>query len=499
MGSASSKHRALEDWEDKDESSFPWLEPRGLKVGHATDVRRAYRLTRDVLGEGRTSIVWVGVDRLSGTHVAVKMISKRIVTAMKGEEHRASEIEILLALQRSEASKQSDGNSDSCAAAATTPASSNGSINTTSSTTAAATNSGATSSTETTGSLPSFADPACPASSGSSDTAADARDPASVPACPGVLPVLGTFEDTRFLFLVTPLVTGGDLLSHIASRPKFSERHASVIVRNLLKTLAHLHSKGIAHLDVNPTNILFPGTSSKLLHLVDFGSAMRIPPEGAASPSPGTTPFFAAPEVSQKRVFAQAADMWSLGAVLFLMVGGVHPSVAVGKVATSAEQVHGNATWLRLQAGDVEGLPDDPSSELLEFLTRLLTPNRSERMTAIDALSHPWISSSACKLRLSPLQTSVRNCKEYVSRRTAGCIGSGVVSCSTPKLYEQDARKGAGTAALESISKKNSLGSDAGIEGFSGQMGRLVVDTTLDLEPMKKKELKWKSVDSEQI
>ncbi|CAI5527608.1 unnamed protein product [Closterium sp. Naga37s-1] len=95
MGSASSKHRALEDWEDKDESSFPWLEPRGLKIGHATDVRRAYRLTRDVLGEGRTSIVWVGVDRSNGTHVAVKMLSKRIVTAMKGEEHRANVTPVL--------------------------------------------------------------------------------------------------------------------------------------------------------------------------------------------------------------------------------------------------------------------------------------------------------------------------------------------------------------------------------------------------------------------
>ncbi|GJP41783.1 hypothetical protein CLOM_g1429 [Closterium sp. NIES-68] len=435
----------------------------------------------------------VGVDKLSGVHVAVKMLSKRIVTAMKGEGHRASEIEILLALQRGDAGKQSDETKESCTSATTT---SDTTATTTSSTSSSTTiNSGSTCSTGIAGSVPGSTATASSAAD-SSNPASDSHAPASIPSCPGVLPVLGTFEDNRFLFLVSPLMAGGDLLSHIASRPKFSERHASAIVRHVLKTLACLHSKGIAHLDINPNNILFPSTPSKHPHLVDFGSAIIIPPEGATSPSPGTAPFFAAPEVSQKRVFTQAADMWSLGAVLFLMVGGVPPKTAVGKAAACSQQVHGNASWLRLQAGDVEGLPDDPSPELLDFLPKLLTPNRSERIKAHEALSHPWVSTPACKLRQSVLQTAVRNCKEYVSRRAAGCIGSGVVSCSTPRVYEQDARKGAGATASDSINRKIGLhGTDVGVGG-SGHPGLVVVDGALDLEPVRKKELKWKSVGS---
>jgi calcium-dependent protein kinase len=192
------------------------------------------------------------------------------------------------------------------------------------------------------------------------------------------------FEDEKQVHLVFELCTGGELFEPIANQSfRFTERQAARLVRKMLEAVKYCHDRNIVHRDLKPENMLLSnGGVDSDLKVIDFGLATHIRIGEALTRHVGT-PYYIAPEVLDKK-YGKPCDLWSLGVITFTVLCGFPPFWG----DTERE------IYSRIRRGfyAFEG-PDwarrSPHSK--DFIQKLLTMNPKRRMTADEALVHPWI------------------------------------------------------------------------------------------------------------
>jgi serine/threonine protein kinase len=137
-----------------------------------------------------------------------------------------------------------------------------------------------------------------------------------------IVKVIGIVYQRNYVFVILELCEGGDLLDYIHSNALRPPRRLLSYFYQLLCAVGHLHDRGIAHLDIKPENVLL--SSDQTIKLADFGCC-EAPPKFDRGNARGT-PKYAAPEIlSTPRQDNRAADIWSLGVVLFTMATGTLP------------------------------------------------------------------------------------------------------------------------------------------------------------------------------
>ncbi|PUZ62414.1 hypothetical protein GQ55_4G355800 [Panicum hallii var. hallii] len=141
---------------------------------------------------------------------------------------------------------------------------------------------------------------------------------------PNVVDLKAVYEDEDSVHLVMELCAGGELFHRLEERGFFSEHEAAVLFRYLMEVVAHCHSKGIVHRDLKPENVLLVSKSpSSPIKLADFGLATYIQPGRSLSGMVGS-PFYIAPEVLSGG-YNEAADVWSAGVILYILLSGIPP------------------------------------------------------------------------------------------------------------------------------------------------------------------------------
>ncbi|CAI7800154.1 unnamed protein product [Closterium sp. NIES-53] len=204
---------------------------------------------------------------------------------------------------------------------------------------------------------------------------------------PYIVTLKEALEDKTAIHLIMELCPGGDLFEQIKSRAQLSEPEAASIVRQLLEALIHSHSLGILHRDVKPENILLCSpTSCSSIKLIDFGVATVLP-EGALCNEAAGTPEYMAPEVYDEK-YGFGADVWGAGVSLYVMLSGIPPfwestNRSLEQAIRSKKVSFKHWKWV------------DVSAEAKELITRMLEKDPSKRITAQEALEHPWITKLA--------------------------------------------------------------------------------------------------------
>jgi serine/threonine protein kinase len=193
-------------------------------------------------------------------------------------------------------------------------------------------------------------------------------------------------EDDRFVYIVLELLTGGLLLPRIADAeqyyPKYDERDAGHVIASMIRALAYCHAIGVAHRDVKPENVLFVCEGmSKGLKVTDFGLAH-------CGDRPCTdlcgTPLYVAPEVLMRQPFGCTADMWSVGVIAHILLVG-YPPFDDDDIVQLINKVKFKPVRLRGPEWKI------PTNDAKDFVRRLLVRDPGARMTAVDALEHPWM------------------------------------------------------------------------------------------------------------
>lgn len=230
------------------------------------------------------------------------------------------------------------------------------------------------------------------------------------------------FETRNELMIITELCTGKELFERISARGSYKERDAANVFAQLLEGISYMHSKGIVHCDLKPDNFLFKekGEQSKI-KIIDFGMSKRLPRRQKLNALCGT-PYYTAPEILQRK-YNHAADMWSLGVVLFVMIFGyppfyVDPSLYGRK---ENEQIYkkikkGFKPIVKQGYGSHFPKAIPVSEEVRDFIKHLLVTNPKDRLTAQEALDHVWIRNRAENTNELPIsvvkgiQAFRRNC-----------------------------------------------------------------------------------------
>lgn len=230
---------------------------------------------------------------------------------------------------------------------------------------------------------------------------------------PHVVRILGYEKDTWQHYLVLQACEGGELFDRIADHV-FTEEEAANAVEQVLLGLKACHDAGVCHRDMKPENVLY-GTrapDSKLL-ITDFGLSCRYK-QGKKSITDwcGTTPYMA-PEVficsKQKTPYGCECDLWSTGVLVYILLTGYMPFD--GDEATTEKNVcAGKYSMSPSVIGNISDAAKD-------FLKRLLEVDPDKRMTAEQAMAHPWITEKHTRAS-EPVNQEVANRLKKFAKQT---------------------------------------------------------------------------------
>lgn len=195
------------------------------------------------------------------------------------------------------------------------------------------------------------------------------------------------YEDNDNVYIVMELCEGGELLDRILSRGgKYTEDDAKAVMIQILNVVAFCHLQGVVHRDLKPENFLFTTEDeNSVLKAIDFGLSDFVKPDERLNDIVGSA-YYVAPEVLH-RSYSTEADVWSIGVIAYILLCGSRPFWArtesgIFRAVLKADPSFDEAPWPSL------------SSEARDFVKRLLNKDPRKRMTASQALSHPWIKNS---------------------------------------------------------------------------------------------------------
>ncbi|XP_073296232.1 CDPK-related kinase 5-like isoform X1 [Primulina huaijiensis] len=192
------------------------------------------------------------------------------------------------------------------------------------------------------------------------------------------------YEDHDNVYVVMELCEGGELLDRILSRGgKYSEDDAKTVMMQILNVVSFCHLQGVVHRDLKPENFLFTSKDeNSLLKAIDFGLSDFVKPDERLNDIVGSA-YYVAPEVLH-RSYSTEADVWSIGVIAYILLCGSRPFWArtesgIFRAVVKAEPTYDEQPWPTL------------SSEAKDFVRRLLNKDPRKRMTAAQAMCHPWI------------------------------------------------------------------------------------------------------------
>jgi len=202
---------------------------------------------------------------------------------------------------------------------------------------------------------------------------------------PNIINLISDLVTNTDVYLITELVSGGDLFEAIARCTDFSERDIRLMTRNLASALAYLHGLDIVHRDVKPENLLVEyDINGHVLHLklADFGLSQKV--NEPLYMVCGTLAYVS-PEILTEEGYGVKIDIWAAGVILYILLCGFPPFENKNNFEEGLFNDILNETY-----SFPEPYWDDVSEEAKDLVCSMLQSNPSLRFSAEDVLDHPW-------------------------------------------------------------------------------------------------------------
>ena len=207
---------------------------------------------------------------------------------------------------------------------------------------------------------------------------------------PNIVKLYEYFDEEYFFHIVTEFCGGGELFDRVIQNGRINEADVVRYMKTMISSINHLHKIGICHRDIKPQNFIFESElPDAQLKLIDFGLAHKFQQKKRKSTASNLTSFagtsfYTAPEIV-KGSYDSKCDIWSLGVIMDLMLTGTHPFTG----ATSAEIYH---NIINQDYDTTSHEYSHISKPGIDLLQKLLNKNPSARLSAEQALAHPWMS-----------------------------------------------------------------------------------------------------------
>ncbi|XP_078421719.1 calcium/calmodulin-dependent protein kinase type II delta chain-like isoform X44 [Cetorhinus maximus] len=220
-----------------------------------------------------------------------------------------------------------------------------------------------------------------------------------------------SISEEGFHYLVFDLVTGGELFEDIVAREYYSEADASHCIQQILEAVLHCHQMGVVHRDLKPENLLLASKcKGAAVKLADFGLAIEVQGEQQAWFGFAGTPGYLSPEVLRKEAYGKPVDIWACGVILYILLVGYPPFWD--------EDQHKLYQQIKAGAYDFPSPEwDTVTPEAKNLINQMLTINPAKRITATEALKHPWVCQRSTVASMMHRQETVECLKKFNARR----------------------------------------------------------------------------------
>ncbi|XP_054898742.1 calcium/calmodulin-dependent protein kinase type II subunit gamma isoform X2 [Poeciliopsis prolifica] len=228
---------------------------------------------------------------------------------------------------------------------------------------------------------------------------------------PNIVRLHDSISEEGFHYLVFDLVTGGELFEDIVAREYYSEADASHCISQILESVNHIHQHDIVHRDLKPENLLLASKmKGAAVKLADFGLAIEVQGEQQAWFGFAGTPGYLSPEVLRKDPYGKPVDIWACGVILYILLVGYPPFWD--------EDQHKLYQQIKAGAYDFPSPEwDTVTPEAKNLINQMLTINPAKRITAEQALKHPWVCHRSTVASMMHRQETVECLRKFNARR----------------------------------------------------------------------------------
>ena len=224
---------------------------------------------------------------------------------------------------------------------------------------------------------------------------------------PNIVRIIGSAEDKHNVYMALEVCTGGALLDTLMNNAAhhFTETEVGHMAVMMFRAIDYCHSHGIAHRDLKLDNWLFEKENGEL-KLIDFGLSKKFysgdyDHHGMLRMTSFLgTPGFVAPEMQQthfgeRAEYTDMVDIWSLGVIIFALLSGRMPFKRKPSDCVPLEDKESRAYRRSFNKTPWEQI----STSCKEFVEQLLDPNPDSRLSAEEALKHPFLIKHAKSLK----------------------------------------------------------------------------------------------------
>ena len=233
--------------------------------------------------------------------------------------------------------------------------------------------------------------------------------------------------NNKFCVAMEPLSGTTMLLDYIHSLTHLKESVVCKIATQILSAVEYCHGKKVIHRDLNPKLIFVTNLETLHIKISEFGSSAFIDP-GNNLVGKSFPKIYTAPEVFTD-YYNEKCDLWSVGIILHLLLAGQLPSVPAQDLASV----------------DLSSLSGKVSEEAIDLLSKLLHKDFKTRISAAEALNHPWVKNGQSQ-NLADINEALRMLKSYTKYSEAQeavreFVASQIVSYNDSQYFIENFQK----------------------------------------------------------
>lgn len=218
------------------------------------------------------------------------------------------------------------------------------------------------------------------------------------------------FNEPNTYYLVMERMRGGELFDRIVAKAYYNEKEARDTCKILLEAVGYCHDNYVAHRDLKPENLLLLSEhDDSAVKIADFGFAKKVSEPNSLTTQCGT-PGYVAPEILEGIPYDQRADMWSVGVILYILLGGYPPFIENNQRDLFRKIRRGEYEFHEEYWGTV-------SHEAKDLISSLLQVDPAMRLTADQALDNPWIRRDDADLARRDLGVNLQEFRRFNAKR----------------------------------------------------------------------------------
>ena len=210
---------------------------------------------------------------------------------------------------------------------------------------------------------------------------------------PNILKLFEFYSNKEEYAMILELCSGGELYKEIVQKGPFDEGYTSYVMYQIFSAINYCHKMHIIHRDLNPENILIVDKNDlkyPRIKICDFGTSKMFE-KGLMQKNIVGSLYYIAPEVLKKK-YNEKCDIWSCGVIMYILLSQ--------RLPFNSEKENEEELLNKILLGkfDLESPPFDKiSKNAKDLITKLLTSDPQKRISAEEALNHPWFKDNKSK------------------------------------------------------------------------------------------------------